>query len=111
MSGRIIEIIVARSGSTQVQTRGFTGSSCLETSYFIAHALGQTTSEWMTPEYFQVNRAQQHRGFARHIELGDRRLASPTSTWASFTQVGSLCPQPERQDICDKRKSDLAVSR
>jgi len=54
MSSRTIEIIVETNGSTRVQTRGFTGSACLEVSRFIEEALGKRTSEQKTPEFFQV---------------------------------------------------------
>ena len=59
MNGRIIEIIVARNGSTQVQTRGFAGSSCLEASKFIEDALGKKSSERTTSEFFDVINQQQ----------------------------------------------------
>ena len=48
-----IEIIVAPNGQSQVQTKGFTGSSCRLASGFIEQALGQRTSEQMTAEYYQ----------------------------------------------------------
>lgn len=54
MSTRTIEIIVETNGSTRVQTRGFTGSACIEASRFIEEALGKRTSERTTPEFFQV---------------------------------------------------------
>ena len=48
-----IEIIVTPKGQSQVQTKGFTGSSCRQASGFIEQALGQRTSEQMTAEYYQ----------------------------------------------------------
>ena len=50
---RTIEIIVTPNGQSQVQTKGFTGSSCRQASGFIEQALGQRTSEQMTAEYYQ----------------------------------------------------------
>ena len=54
MSTRTIEIIVESNGSTRVQTRGFTGSACIDASRFIEEALGKRTSERTTPEFFEV---------------------------------------------------------
>ena len=56
-----IEIIVAPNGQSQVQTKGFTGSSCRLVSGFIEQALGQRTSEQMTAEYYQqASQSQTH---------------------------------------------------
>ena len=60
MSERMIEIIVAPNGSTQVQTKGFTGSSCIQASRFLEEALGKKASERKTPEFYGVIR-EQHR--------------------------------------------------
>ena len=58
---RTIEIIVAPNGQSQVQTKGFTGSSCRLASGFIEQALGQRTSEQMTAEFYQqVSQPQPH---------------------------------------------------
>ncbi|WP_339685968.1 DUF2997 domain-containing protein [Gimesia maris] len=54
MSTRTIEIIVESNGSTRIQTRGFTGSACIDASRFIEEALGKRASERTTPEFFQV---------------------------------------------------------
>ena len=56
-----IEIIVTPNGQSQVQTKGFTGSSCRQASGFIEQALGQRTSEQMTAEYYQqASQSQTH---------------------------------------------------
>ena len=56
-----IEIIVAPNGRSQVQTKGFTGSSCRLASGFIEQALGQRTSEQRTAEFYQqVSQPQSH---------------------------------------------------
>jgi len=60
MSSRTIEIIVETNGSTRVQTKGFTGSACIDASRFIEEALGKRASERTTPEFFQTTE-QQHR--------------------------------------------------
>ena len=49
---KTIEIVVAPDGSTQIETRGFAGKTCLDASRFLEAALGQKTSERMTPEYY-----------------------------------------------------------
>ena len=56
-----IEIIVAPNGQSQVQTKGFTDSSCRQASGFIEQALGQRTSEQLTAEYYQqASQSQTH---------------------------------------------------
>jgi hypothetical protein len=54
-----IEIIVAPNGQSQVQTKGFTGSSCRQASGFIEQALGQRTSEQLTADFYQQVSPQQ----------------------------------------------------
>ena len=56
---RTIEIIVSPKGETSVQTKGFVGSSCRESSKFIEQALGQRTSEQLTAEFHQQAVQQQ----------------------------------------------------
>ena len=56
---RTIEIIVTPNGQSQVQTKGFTGSSCRQASQFIEQALGQRTSEQRTAELYQQVSPQQ----------------------------------------------------
>ena len=56
---RTIEIIVTPNGQSQVQTKGFTGSSCRQASGVIEQALGQRTSEQLTAEFYQQVSPQQ----------------------------------------------------
>ena len=57
-----IEIIVAPNGRSQVQTKGFTDSSCRQASGFSEQALGQRTSEQRTAEFYQqVSQPQTHK--------------------------------------------------
>ena len=56
---RTIEIIVAPNGQSQVQTKGFTDSSCRQASQFIEKALGQRTSEQLTADFYQQVSPQQ----------------------------------------------------
>ena len=51
---RLIEIIVSLSGAAQVQTKGFSGSSCREASRFLEQALGPATKELLTAEFHQT---------------------------------------------------------
>lgn len=53
---RTIEILVAPTGETTVQTKGFVGTSCRDASKFIQEALGQQTNERLTSEFYQTAR-------------------------------------------------------
>jgi hypothetical protein len=57
---KIIEIIVTPSGETKLETKGFAGASCQNVSRFLEQALGQTTSQELTPEFHQSDRISQH---------------------------------------------------
>ena len=57
---RTIEIIVAADGKTTVQTRGFVGSSCQDASRFIEQALGSSTREQRTAEFYQTEPVEQN---------------------------------------------------
>ncbi|MBI3864901.1 MAG: DUF2997 domain-containing protein [Planctomycetia bacterium] len=50
---KTIEIVVSRTGQTTVQTKGFSGASCLEASRFVEQALGVRQDEEKTAEFFQ----------------------------------------------------------
>ena len=59
---KIIEVIVAPSGETKVETKGFVGTECRDASRFIERALGQRTGEKLTAEFHQRPQvAQQQR--------------------------------------------------
>jgi len=49
----VIEITVKTDGQAQVQTRGFTGRSCLNVSRFLETALGKWQSERLTGEFYK----------------------------------------------------------
>ena len=57
---RIIEIIVSAKGETRVQTKGSAGSNCRNASRFIEQALGKSTGEQLTGEFYQTQSARQH---------------------------------------------------
>ncbi len=54
-----IEIIVTAKGETNVQTKGFAGSSCRDASRFVEQALGQRIGEQLTPEFHQAQGVEQ----------------------------------------------------
>jgi hypothetical protein len=56
---KIIEIIVAPTGTTSVQTKGFTGASCRDASHLIEQSLGEKASEQLTAEFYQAQTQQQ----------------------------------------------------
>jgi Protein of unknown function (DUF2997) len=49
---KIIEVTVSPKGESTVQTKGFAGSDCQQASKYIEEALGITTGERKTAEYF-----------------------------------------------------------
>ena len=57
---RIIEVIVSPTGETKIQTKGYAGSDCLQASKFLEQALGVTTAETKSSEYYQVTREEHH---------------------------------------------------
>lgn len=50
-----IEIIIAPSGESRVETKGFAGSQCKDASRFLESALGKTTSESLTAEFHDAH--------------------------------------------------------
>ena len=56
---KTIEITITPKGETSVQTKGFAGASCRDASRLIEQALGQRTSEQLTPEFHQSQAVEQ----------------------------------------------------
>ena len=56
---RIIEVTVSPRGVATVQTTGFTGADCLAASRFLEQALGVTTTERKTAEFYQEQQVEQ----------------------------------------------------
>ena len=48
-----IEILITPDGSSRVETKGYSGSTCREASRFLEQALGQPAQETLTPEFYQ----------------------------------------------------------
>jgi hypothetical protein len=57
---KTIDIIIAPSGQSRVETRGFTGDQCRDASRFLETALGTTASETLTAEFYQAQSQQQN---------------------------------------------------
>jgi hypothetical protein len=55
---RIIEVTVSPTGETAVQTKGYTGSDCLQASKWLEQALGIKTADRKTSEFYE-NTAQE----------------------------------------------------
>jgi hypothetical protein len=58
MTPRIIEVVVSPKGESTVQTKGFAGSECLQASEYIEDALGLSTRERKTPEFYSVGQVE-----------------------------------------------------
>ena len=56
---KTIEITVSPQGETRIETRGFSGSECRDASRFIEEALGNSTSEKLTGEFYIENSVRQ----------------------------------------------------
>ena len=56
---KTIEITVTPNGHTQVETKGFEGSSCRQASEFLERALGRTTGERLTSEFYATQSESQ----------------------------------------------------
>ena len=50
---KLIEITITPDGQTRLETRGFPGATCQEASRLLERALGNTTSEKLTSEFYQ----------------------------------------------------------
>ena len=57
---RVIEVTVSPQGEVAVQTKGYSGSDCQQASRFLEHALGVTTTDRKTAEYYQPATIEQH---------------------------------------------------
>ena len=51
---KIIQIIVSPSGKTNVETKGFAGSECVQASKFIEQAIGSRNQERKTGEFYST---------------------------------------------------------
>jgi hypothetical protein len=60
LMARIIEMIVSPKGETTIQTKGYSGSECLQASQWLEQALGVAIEEHKTAEFYQAVSAEQH---------------------------------------------------
>lgn len=56
---RKIEIVVAKSGETTIETKGFEGSSCQSATQFLQTALGKSIGQNLKTEFFQTSVTKQ----------------------------------------------------
>ena len=56
---KIIEVTVSPQGETTVQTKGFTGSDCLQASKFLEQSLGISTADQKTGEFHSTTPVEQ----------------------------------------------------
>jgi len=55
-----IEILVSPDGQTRLETKGFSGGQCRDVSRLLEAALGETTSERLTAEFYQARTDSQN---------------------------------------------------
>ena len=55
-----IKIRFAKSGATTIETTGFTGTACQGASEFVEKALGNTSDEKKTAEYYEKSESHAH---------------------------------------------------
>ena len=56
---KIIEVTVSPKGETTVQTKGFTGSECLQASKFLEQSLGVSIADQKTAEFYATAQTDQ----------------------------------------------------
>jgi len=57
---RVIEVVVSPKGETTVQTKNYAGSDCLQASKWLEQALGISTADRKTGEFYQSAQTEQH---------------------------------------------------
>jgi len=61
---RVIEVVVSPKGDTTVQTKGYAGSDCLQASKFLEQALGATSADRKTGEFYLLCEDSHNRYYA-----------------------------------------------
>ncbi len=56
---RIIEVTVSPKGESTVQTKGYAGADCVQASRFLEEALGATSADCRTTEFYAEEKAEQ----------------------------------------------------
>jgi hypothetical protein len=57
---KTIEVVVSPEGRTNIQTRGFNGTSCRQASRFLEQVLGTQSQEQLTAEFHQREPVEQN---------------------------------------------------
>jgi hypothetical protein len=57
---RVIEVIVSKDGQATVQTKGYSGGTCMQASQWLEQALGIATADRKTAEFFETTQTEQH---------------------------------------------------
>jgi hypothetical protein len=57
---RVTELIVTKEGQTTIQTKGYSGGTCTDASKWLEQALGITTNERKTTEFYETTNTDQH---------------------------------------------------
>jgi hypothetical protein len=57
---RIIEVVLSPTGEATVQTKGYAGADYLQAGRFLEQALGLTTDDCKSIEFYQPSIAEQH---------------------------------------------------
>jgi hypothetical protein len=57
---RVIEVVVSPKGETTVQTKGYLGADCLQASKYVEQALGVTSADRKTGEFYLTTSTEQH---------------------------------------------------
>ena len=55
---QMIEVVVSPMGETTVHTKGFAGSDCLQASKFLEEALGVSSRDRKTSEFFAEGQSE-----------------------------------------------------
>ncbi len=60
-----IELVISPTGDIRLQTRGFSGNGCLAASRLLEAALGRTTSDRLTSDFYKAVQHDQESVAAR----------------------------------------------
>ena len=64
-----IIIDISDDGEIKIETRGFTGKSCVEESLFLKNLLGEETARQLVPAYYVETRNGTKQHIRKHLPL------------------------------------------
>jgi len=64
-----IIIDVSEQGEVKIETRGFSGKTCVEESRFLKDLLGKELSQQLTPAYYQTHTGKNKESVKKHLPL------------------------------------------